>query len=88
MLASDFQTLSSEAQRDVERFFERNVDWVERVVADAVHAGRAPAGTDPRAVAETVVAGLEGAMLVSRPLQGTERFRAIADALVAGATGG
>ena len=88
MLASDFQTLSSEAQHDVERFFERNVDWVERVVTDAVRAGSAPAGTDPRAAAETVVAGLEGAMLVSRPLRGTERFRTIAHALVAGATGG
>lgn len=88
MLASDFQTLSGDAQGDVERFFERNVDWVERVVADAVSAGRAPAGTDPRASAETIVAGLEGAMLVSRPLPGADRFRVIANALVVGATGG
>jgi TetR/AcrR family transcriptional repressor of nem operon len=88
MLASDYQTLSPDTQRDVERFFERNVEWVEAVVADAVASGRAPAGTDARAAAETVVAGLEGAMLVSRPLPGTERFRAIADALVVTATGG
>ena len=87
MLASDYQTLSVEAQSDVGRFFERNVDWVEGVVAEAVRTGRAPAGTDPRAAAETVVAGLEGAMLVSRPLPGTERFRAIANALVVSATG-
>lgn len=88
MLASDFETLSDDARHSVEQFFERNVDWVESVVAEAKRGGRAPAGTDPRAAAETIVAGLEGAMLVSRPLPGAQRFRTIADALILSATDG
>ena len=83
MLASDYETLSPEAQADVATFFERNTDWLERVIAEGVGEGELAETASPRDAAETLMAGLEGAMLVSRPFGGTSRFDAIASSLLA-----
>jgi len=83
MLASDFETLSPEAQGHVSAFFDRSYNWLERIIDDGVAAGRLPAPLSSRATAEALVAGLEGAMLVSRPSSEPGRFDGIADALLA-----
>ncbi len=83
MLASDFQTLPPGAQEGVSEFFERSYAWLERVIDQGIADGRLPATLSPRATAQSLVAGLEGAMLVSRPSAETGRFEAIADALLA-----
>jgi TetR/AcrR family transcriptional repressor of nem operon len=88
MLASDFETLTPQAQADVARFFERNAEWLERVIAVGIREGQLPATGSPRASAETLMAGLEGAMLVSRPFEGTARFDVIASALLTGVGAG
>ncbi|NII69633.1 TetR/AcrR family transcriptional regulator [Microbacterium ulmi] len=86
MLASDYETLSAEAQSDVEQFFEHNIDWLARVIGEQAADGALAADVDPRAAAETIIAGLEGAMLVSRTMAGATRFRSIATGLLAGVT--
>ena len=55
----------------------------ERVIDQGIADGRLPATLSPHATAQSLVAGLEGAMLVSRPSAETGRFEAIADALLA-----
>ena len=64
-------------------FFERSYTWLERIIDEGVAAGRLPAPVSSRATAEALVAGLEGAMLVSRPSGEPRRFEGIADALLA-----
>jgi len=83
MLASDFETLSPAAQTHVSAFFEHSYAWLERIIDEGVAAGRLPAPVSSRATAEALVAGLEGAMLVSRPSGEPGRFEGIADALLA-----
>ena len=83
MLASDFETLSPAAQDHVTAFFERSYTWLERIIDEGVAAGHLPAPVSSRATAEALVAGLEGAMLVSRPSGAPRRFEGIADALLA-----
>ena len=83
MLASDFETLPAGVQEGVSEFFERSYAWLERVIDEGVAEGRLPATASSHATAQSLVAGLEGAMLVSRPSAGTRRFEAIADALLA-----
>jgi TetR/AcrR family transcriptional repressor of nem operon len=83
MLASDFETLPGAVQERVSEFFERSYTWLERVIDQGVAAGRIPATVSSHATAQSLVAGLEGAMLVSRPAARPERFDAIADALLA-----
>ncbi|GAA1942522.1 hypothetical protein GCM10009776_00370 [Microbacterium deminutum] len=82
MLASDFETLPAAVQQRVSEFFGRSYVWLEGVIDQGVADGRIPAPVSPRATAEALVAGLERAMLVSRPSHGSERFEAIADALL------
>lgn len=84
MLASDYETLSDEAKADVARFFERNIDWLEGVITRGVAEGHLRQDVDPRGAAETLMAGLEGAMLVSRPFEGSARFNAISAGLLSG----
>ncbi|MEU1971869.1 TetR/AcrR family transcriptional regulator [Microbacterium sp. NPDC019599] len=83
MLASDYATLSPDAQTEVARFFDKNTEWLSRVIADGVRDGQLTGAAEPRDAAETLLAGLEGAMLVSRPYQGSQRFDAIAASLLA-----
>ena len=83
MLASDYATLSSEAQTEVARFFERNTEWLSQVIADGVRDGQLAEGTAPEDAAETLLAGLQGAILVSRPFEGSQRFDAISSSLLA-----
>ena len=82
MLASDFETLPAGVQERVSEFFERSYVWLERVIDEGVAAGRLPATASSYATAQSLVAGLEGAMLVSRPSVETGRFDRIADALL------
>ena len=83
MLASDFETLPGETQEDVAAFFTRNEEWLARVIRDGVDSGVLAEGVEPREAAQALLAGLEGAMLVSRPFTGTTHFDSIAAALLA-----
>ena len=73
----------------VSDFFERNYAWLERVIDQGVADGRLPATDSSHAAAQSLVAGLEGAMLVSRPTAGTRQFDGDRrrDARVAGGSG-
>ncbi|MEO8476675.1 MAG: hypothetical protein ABI572_06445 [Actinomycetota bacterium] len=51
----------------VVRFFDDNAAWLARPLEDARAAGTLRFQRTARAVARTMLAGLEGAMLVSRP---------------------
>ncbi|WP_243076099.1 TetR/AcrR family transcriptional regulator [Microbacterium sp. SS28] len=82
MLASDYETLSPDAQSEVAQFFERNTEWLARVIAEGVRDGELTETAPPRDAAETLLAGLEGAMLVSRPFEGSQRFDTISAALL------
>ena len=82
MLASDFQTLTPAGQADVAAYFETNAEWLERVIAKGIREGQLSPTMSPRVAAATLLAGLEGAMLVSRPFEGMDRFDAIASALL------
>jgi len=83
MLASDFATLPPPMKDAVKRFFDANERWVARVLDEGrkAHALRL-AGAAPE-LARTLVAALEGAMLVARSYGEVSRFEAAAERLVA-----
>jgi TetR/AcrR family transcriptional repressor of nem operon len=82
MLASDFDTLPGAVQERVSEFFERSYVWLEHVIDEGVARGDLPATPSSYGTAQSLVAGLEGAMLVSRPSVESGRFDRIADALL------
>jgi TetR/AcrR family transcriptional repressor of nem operon len=86
MLAADYATLPDPMRERVVRFFDDNEVWLARLLDEGRKAGTVRFSGSPKAVARTLIAGLEGAMLVSRPYRDPKRFRAAADLLIRGLT--
>jgi len=83
MLAAEFGTLPAAMQKTVRQFFKANQSWLESVTAYGRKTGSlAPPGTDAEA-ARVLLSGLEGAMLIARPMKDIEGFRATAGSLLA-----
>jgi TetR/AcrR family transcriptional repressor of nem operon len=84
MLAADYATLPDPMRERVVRFFDDNERWLARVLEAGRRDGTLRFQGSARAVARTLVGGLEGAMLVARPYGDVRRFRAAAALLIDG----
>lgn len=84
MLAADYATLPDPMRTRVVTFFDDNEAWLVDVLEDGRAAGTVRFEGPPEAIARTLVGGLEGAMLVSRPYGDIGRFREAAALLIAG----
>jgi TetR/AcrR family transcriptional repressor of nem operon len=83
MLAADYETLPGPMQAAVIRFFDDNETWLVAVLERGVEEGTLQLAGTPRDAAQTIVSGLEGAMLVARPYGDVNRFEAAAAGLLA-----
>jgi TetR/AcrR family transcriptional regulator, transcriptional repressor for nem operon len=87
MLAAEYETLPPAMRDAILRFFDRNEGWLGGVIEE----GRADRSMSFDGTAEdgaqTILGGLEGAMLVARPYRDVGRFEAAATRLIAGVTG-
>jgi TetR/AcrR family transcriptional regulator, transcriptional repressor for nem operon len=86
MLAADYDTLSDAMRGAVVLFFDENERWL----AGVLEQGRADGTLDftgsAGEVAQSIVSGLEGALLIARPYNDVARFESAADRLLAGLT--
>ncbi len=82
MLASDYETLPKPMQEAVVGFFEANEAWLANVLEQGAKRGQLRLAGSPREVAQAIVSGLEGAMLIARPYGDVDRFNAAALHLV------
>jgi TetR/AcrR family transcriptional repressor of nem operon len=86
MLAAGYDTLPEGMRDAVIRFFDENERWLARVLEEGARDGSVAFGGDARDVAQSIISGLEGAMLVARPYGDAARFdvaaRRILDGLV------
>jgi TetR/AcrR family transcriptional regulator, transcriptional repressor for nem operon len=87
MLAADYQTLPEVMRDAVVRFFDDNEAWLRRVLEQGKAEGTLHFSGSAEGAAQTIVGGLEGAMLVARPYRDTARFEAAANRLLASVTG-
>jgi TetR/AcrR family transcriptional regulator, transcriptional repressor for nem operon len=87
MLAAEYETLPPAMRDAILRFFDYNQGWLRAVIEE----GRADRSMSFDGTAEdgaqTILAGLEGALLVARPYRNVSRFEAAATRLIAGVTG-
>ncbi|MCS7006060.1 MAG: TetR/AcrR family transcriptional regulator [Thermoleophilia bacterium] len=83
MLAADFETLPESMQAELLRFFDETHAWLTKVVAEGVEGGDLRIAGAPEEVAQAILGGLEGAMLVARPYRDVARFEAAARQLLA-----
>lgn len=65
-MASDIQTLDSPIRGPIQRYLERSTAWVTQQVRDGQAAGEFRAAACAEGVAKGLVAGLQGALILSR----------------------
>jgi TetR/AcrR family transcriptional repressor of nem operon len=87
MLAADYDTLPKQMREAVIAFFDHNEKWLTAVFEQGQADGSLHLDGSPSEAAQTLVSGLEGAMLVARPYRDTKRFEAAATRLLAGLAG-
>jgi TetR/AcrR family transcriptional repressor of nem operon len=83
MLAAEYETLPKPMGRAIVHFFDANHTWLARVLADGRRADTLVFDGNPSDSAQSILAGLEGAMLIARPYGDPGRFEAAAGRLLA-----
>jgi TetR/AcrR family transcriptional regulator, transcriptional repressor for nem operon len=86
MLAADYDTLPDAMRGAVVQFFDASERWLTRVLEQGRTEGTLEFTGSPGEVAQSIVSGLEGALLIARPYHDVARFEAAADRLLAGLT--
>jgi TetR/AcrR family transcriptional regulator, transcriptional repressor for nem operon len=84
MIAAEYQTLPEAMQAIVVQFFLDNETWLCRVLDQGSAEGTVRIQGSTQDAARSIVAGLEGAMLVARPFHDIGRFQSAAAAIITG----
>ena len=87
MLAAEYETLPTPMRDAILRFFDHNEGWLQAVLEDGRRENSMRFDGTAVDGAQTILGGLEGAMLVARPYRDVGRFEAAATRLIAGLTG-
>ncbi len=82
MMAAEYQTLPEAMQAIVVRFFLDNESWLSGVLDQGVQEGTIRVAGSTTDAARSIVANLEGAMLVARPFHDITRFQSAASAMI------
>ncbi len=83
MLGSESNSLDAAINREVKRFFQLNLAWLTDVIDEGLTSGTMQSRFEARVVAETLLAVLEGAMLVGRSLSAPLGPRHTSDVFIA-----
>jgi TetR/AcrR family transcriptional repressor of nem operon len=87
MLAAEYETLPAPMRDAILRFFDHSEGWLQAVLEDGRAENTMTFDGTAEDGAQTILGGLEGAMLVARPYRDVGRFEAAATRLIAGVTG-
>jgi TetR/AcrR family transcriptional regulator, transcriptional repressor for nem operon len=86
MLAAGYETLPDAMREEVVRFFDENEVWLARVLEQGREEGTVSYAGGASVVAQSIISGLEGALLIARPYGDVARFESAADRLLGGVT--
>ena len=87
MLAAGYETLPAPMRNEVLQFFDENDRWLVRVLEQGREDGTLSFPDAAPVVAQSIIGGLEGALLVARPYGDVARFERAADRLIASLVG-
>jgi TetR/AcrR family transcriptional regulator, transcriptional repressor for nem operon len=86
ILAAEYETLPNPMRAAVLRFFDDNEVWLTGVLARGQAEATLSFDGSPSEAAQTILSGLEGAMLLARPYGDPARFQSAAARLLASLT--
>ncbi len=84
MLAAEFETLPKPMQSALDHFFAMNENWLEIILRKGLRDASLRFDDEPKALAQFIVATLEGAMMLARSHADDQRFHAAIRRLLAG----
>ena len=87
MLAAGYETLPESMRNEVVQFFDDNEQWLVGVLEQGREEGAFTFTGRASAVAQSIVSGLEGAMLIARPFGDVARFERAASRLIGSVAG-
>jgi TetR/AcrR family transcriptional repressor of nem operon len=87
MLAAEYATLPKSVKAEVTRFFDANETWLTGVLEQGTRSDGLKFSGQPDETARTIIATLEGAMMLARTYDDVERFNRAARHLLAGIAG-
>ena len=82
MLAAGYETLPAPMRDEVVQFFDENERWLVRVLEQGKKEGAFTFTGPASVVAQSIISGLEGAMLIARPYGDVARFESAATRLI------
>jgi TetR/AcrR family transcriptional regulator, transcriptional repressor for nem operon len=82
MLAAEYDTLPKPMRDAIIGFFDQNEAWLTSVLERGQDEGTLRLGGSASEAAQTIVSGLEGALLIARPYGDVARFQAAATRLL------
>jgi TetR/AcrR family transcriptional repressor of nem operon len=83
MLAAEYNTLVQPMRAAIARFFKQNQAWLAKLLETGRRAGSLRYTGPVEQAAQTIIASLEGGMLVARPYHGTAVLDAVIDRILA-----
>ena len=83
MLAAEYNTLGQPMRQAIANFFDQNQNWLAALLEAGRKAGTLGFAGPVERAAQTIVAALEGAMLVARPYDNPAVLDAVIDRLLA-----
>lgn len=86
MLAAGYETLPDAMRREVVQFFDENETWLVRVLEQGLTDGTITFSGPASVVAQSIISGLEGALLIARPYGDVGRFERAANRLLGSVT--
>jgi TetR/AcrR family transcriptional repressor of nem operon len=87
MLAAGYDTLPESMRSAVVAFFDANESWLARVLEQGAREGSLEFADPATVVAQSIISGLEGALLIARPYGDVARFDAAANRILASLVG-
>jgi TetR/AcrR family transcriptional regulator, transcriptional repressor for nem operon len=84
MLAAEYDTLPKPMREAIIGFFDQNEAWLTGVLERGQEEGTLRLSGSASDAAQTIVSGLEGALLIARPYGDVARFQAAATRLLTG----
>jgi TetR/AcrR family transcriptional repressor of nem operon len=88
MLAAEYNTLGQPMQEAIVRFFDQNQRWLAALLETGRKQGSLGFAGPVEQAAQTIIAALEGAMLVARPYHNTNVLDAVVERVLADFTPG
>ena len=82
MLAAEYDTLPAPMRDEILSFFEQSETWLAHVLEEGQREGVVTLSGSPVEAAQTIVSGLEGALLIARPYGDVARFDAAVSRLL------